>query len=182
MAITIPDAPSFQDAIALTQQLLEAAADSNTALDTDAIAQLTGSVNGGRGFFVVYLTAEESPADQPTDAVLAALASNPETVNDLLVKNVVMSAAMTVTHHRNGDNAMVAMSQTTSDRSLAHIKGLLARGGPAAEDLANLVRTMGQALTHGTGEYKDFLDKWKYDAEQRITMATAIAPIIESLG
>ncbi|MEM6501526.1 MAG: hypothetical protein AAF685_06785 [Cyanobacteria bacterium P01_C01_bin.89] len=181
MTVTIPDAPSFQEAIALTNKLIKAAADSNEDLDQGAIAKLTGSVNGSRGFFVSYLTVEESPAAQPTEPVLAALASNPETVNDILVKNVVMAAAMTVTHDRNGDQAMVAASQRTSDRSAAHVNALLART-EATADLEVRVRTMGQALTHGTGDYADFLDKWNYDAEQRIEMAKAIAAIMDDLG
>ncbi|MGD1936236.1 MAG: hypothetical protein ACFCA4_01585 [Cyanophyceae cyanobacterium] len=186
MTVTIPDAPSFQEAIALTNKLIKAAADSNEDLDQGAIAKLTGSVNGSRGFFVSYLTVEESPAAQPTEPVLAALASNPETVNDILVKNVVMAAAMTVTHDRNGDQAMVAASQRTSDRSAAHVNALLARTElartEATADLEVRVRTMGQALTHGTGDYADFLDKWNYDAEQRIEMAKAIAAIMDDLG
>ena len=181
MSITIPDSPSFQEAIALTQDLLQSAEGSG-GLDADAIAQLTRTKNGARGFFVVYLTAENSPAAEPTDSVLKALATQPDTVNDLLVKNVVMSAAMTITHDRNGDAAMVANSQTTSDRSIAHVKGLLALGGPPAADLEKRVRTMGEALSDGSGEYAGFLDKWNYDEEQRDRMATAIAPIIETLG
>ncbi|MEM9245831.1 MAG: hypothetical protein AAGA67_08850 [Cyanobacteria bacterium P01_F01_bin.153] len=180
MTVTIPDAPSFQEAIALTNKLMKAAADSNEDLDQGAIAKLTGSINGSRGFFVSYLTVEDSPAAQPTEPVLAALASNPDTVNDILVKNVVMAAAMTVKHGRNGDEAMVTASQRTSDRSAAHVNGLLARGEAAA--LAKAVRDMDEALSSGTGEYVGFLEKWGYDDEQKQVMARAIAPIIENLG
>ena len=52
----------------------------------------------------------------------------------------------------------------------------------AADDLEKRVRTMDQALGDGTGDYASFLEKWNYDGEQRERMATAIAPIIESLG
>ena len=176
MTTTIPDAIAFQDAIALTQQLLQA------DLEGETVSQLVSSVNGARGFFVVYLTAKNSPADQPSDEILKAFAQNPDTVNDLMVKNIVMSAAMTVTHGRNGDDAMVAKSQTTSDRALTHVKGLLELGGTAAENLANLVRQMNQALTEGTGDYMKFLTTWGYDPEQQQVMATAIAPLMENLG
>ncbi len=180
MTITIPDAPSFQEAIALTNKMMQAAADSNGELESGAIAKLTSSINGSRGFFVSYLTVENSPASQPLEPVLAALASNPDTVNDILVKNVVMAAAMTVTHGRNGDEAMVAASQRTSDRSAAHVNGLLARGGAAA--LEKAVRHMDEALSYGAGNYVGFLEKWGYDDEQRQVMARAIAPIMNGLG
>jgi len=176
MTTTIPNAIAFQDAIALTQQLLQA------DLEGETVRQLVSSVNGARGFFVVYLTAENSPADAPSDEILKALAQNSDTVNDLMVKNIVMSAAMTVTHRRNGDDAMVAKSRTTSDRSLTHVKGLLELGGAAAEDLANLVGQMDKALKNGTGNYMKFLETWGYDPEQKQVMATAIAPILENLS
>jgi len=154
---------TFEQAIALTQSLLTQIEQNklSEAEIEEAIATLVGSMNGARGFFVTYLSDERAIADQPSTAVLQALQSSPENVSDLLVKNLAMSSAMAITHRRNGNEEMAQGSDRVRSRTAHLIEKL------------QLAAVMGKAqklhesASTGLGEYKAFLDRWGYDAEQR---------------
>jgi hypothetical protein len=154
---------TFEQAIALTQSLLtqmEQGKLSETEI-SEAIAALVNSMNGARGFFVTYLSDERAIADQPSDAVVQALQTSPEIVSDLLVKNLAMSSAMAITHGRNGNEEMVQGSDRVRSRTAHLIEKL---------QLAAVVekaQKLHESASTGLGEYKAFLDRWGYDAEQR---------------
>lgn len=154
---------TFEQAIALTQSLLTQMEQGklSEAEIGEAIATLVSSMNGARGFFVTYLADERAIADHPSEAVMQALQSSPEIVADLLVKNLAMSSAMAITHRRNGDEPMAQGSDRVRSRTAYLIEKL---------QLAAVVekaQKLHESASTGLGEYKAFLDRWGYDAEQR---------------
>ncbi len=170
LTIEVPDTIDFEGAIALTQELMVAMAEGQVAEAElgRAIAALVGTVNGARGFFVAYLTDDRPLADSPADYLIAALRHAPDPVADLLVKNLAMSAAMSITHQRNQNPDMVASSQRVQQRSAQLIQRL---NLPSIHSkLHDLLTT----LTSDTGPYTAFLQRWGYDAEQRAVIRTAV--------
>src|SRR3712207_1870602 len=122
----MPESVTFEKAIALTQSLLPQMEAGELSQEdvSEAIAQLVKSENGARGFFVTYLSSEGTLADNPSPAVIQALKSSPDTVAELLVKNLAMSAAMAVTHRRNDNEQMAQGSDRVRSRTTNLIKQL----------------------------------------------------------
>ena len=170
----IPESVKFEDAIALTESLMSklAAGELSQAEFADAIADLVQTENGARGFFVTYLTSEGSIADQPSPEVLQALQSSPDTVPELLVKNLAMSAAMVITHRRNNNEDMAQGSDRVRVRTSQIIAQIQL---PQIRELALALR---ESTITGEGNYKIFLQRWQYDAEQREVIRQAIDNII----
>lgn len=170
----IPEAVTFEEAIALTESLLsqmEAGEISNQEFAL-AIAQLVKSDNGARGFFVTYLTSEGSLADNPSPELIEALQSSPDTVAELLVKNVAMSAAIAMTHRREGNEEIAQGSDRVRSRTTRLIEqATLPQVGEFATQLHESAAT-------GEGAYKAFLQKWDYDAGQRQEICDALEQII----
>lgn len=165
--LVVPDSVSFEEAIALTQQLLTDWEQQSTEQIQAIVTQLVASQNGARGFFVTYLTDERSQFDHPTDAVLTALLSSAEIVSELLVKNLAMSTAMAIAHRRKGNEAMAQGSDRVRSRTTRLIQRLN----------LDLIQTKAAQLRQSAtsdGPYQSFLDRWGYDAEQRIAIADAV--------
>ncbi|MBE9177873.1 hypothetical protein IQ268_04655 [Oculatella sp. LEGE 06141] len=166
----VPESVTFEQAIALTDSLLaqiEQGACSDAEIE-QAIAALVSSQNGARGFFVTYLSGERSLADHPSPAVIRALQSAPETVAELLVKNLAMSSAMAITHRRNQNAEMAQGSEQVRSRTFNLIQ--LTQLPLVAEKASKLLES---AVT-GVGSYQAFLDRWGYDAEQRLVIQQAM--------
>lgn len=167
---SIPDHVTFEQARALTQSLLSHM-EQGDILESDifrTIEKLVSTLAGSRGFFVSYLTDDRPFADQPCKQTLAALATSPEIVSELLVKNLAMSSAMILTHRRQDNEEMAQQSARVRERSSQLIKAL---------DLPEFSEKFAQLLTTietGSGAYQSFLDRWNYDPEQRQAMAEAI--------
>lgn len=176
MSIKIPETVTFQQAIALAQSLLSQAETSEISHSeiTAAIALLTKTENGARGFFVTYLTSDSSLADNPSTSVVQALQSNPDIVAELLVKNLAMSASQALYHRRNHQEDMAADSERVRQRT-ANLIQLLDLS--AVYDRAQKLL---ESATTGEGNYKAFLERWNYDAEQRQVMAQALQQVISS--
>jgi hypothetical protein len=171
----VPESITFEQAIGLTQTLLNQMAEGNLS-DSEIeqrIAALVASENGARGFFVTYLTDERSLADQPTAGVIRALQSSPDVVVELLLKNIAMSSAMAVAHRRNQNEPMAQGSDRVRSRSLHLIQQL---HSPLITEKAQQLNTSAQT---GTGSYQAFLDRWGYDTEQRQAIQQALAPIVK---
>jgi hypothetical protein len=172
LPVSIPDAPSFEEAIALTQTLLAAMMDRSVA-EADlqgAIAQLVSTHNGARGFFVAYLTDDRPLADQPSPGVIAALQGAAAAVADLLVKNLAMSSAMAIAHRRRQAEDMAQGSDRVRSRTLGLIRQL--QSAVVAERVAAL-----QGSLAGEGDYSSFLERWGYDADQRQAIGAALEAI-----
>ncbi len=166
LQFTVPPNISFEQAIGLTQDLL----DSNPSeeLLESAIGALIQTMNGSRGFFVTFLTGESRLADEPTAAVLKALRSNPEAIADLMVKNIAMPTAMAITHQRNGNPELVASSQLTQRRSIHLVQQL------NCPEITQFLKSLQATLKNQSTDYQQFLDRWGYDEEQRIAIGQAI--------
>lgn len=165
---------SFEEAIAQTQSLLfkiEGGELSESEIET-AIASLVKSENGARGFFVTYLTDERPFADNPSPGEIRALQSSEEIVSELLVKNLAMSAAMVVAHRRRLDEKMAASSEKVRSRSAGLIRTL------GLSQIQHRAKQMLESAITSEGTYQAFLERWGYDAEQRLGIQKAINPII----
>jgi hypothetical protein len=166
----VPEGITFEQAIALTQGLLaeiEQGQLSEAAIAATVTA-LVSSQNGARGFFVTYLMSSSPLADQPSEAVLMALRSQPELVADLLVKNLAMSTAMIITHNRN-HNPDLAAGSAQVQRRTNHLIHLLELDAIVAR-----LHTLLAALATGTGDDQAFLTRWGYDAEQQQAQQQAL--------
>jgi hypothetical protein len=155
------EAITFEQAIALTQDLLEKLPDLPEPDIQSSITSLVSTENGARGFFVTYLTDDRPFADQPSPAVLQALQTSPGVVSELLVKNLAMSASMAIAHRRNGREDMAQGSDRVLRRSVNLVQGL------QMPEVAEIAAQLQASATTGEGEYKAFLERWGYDAEQR---------------
>ena len=172
--VTVPENVTFEQAIEITQTLMAQIQEkklSEADIKT-AIAQLVQTQNGARGFFVSYLTDPLPWADHPTPSVLEALRTSPEIVSGLLVKNVAMSAAMVVHHHRQNNPEMAQSSQRVTQRSVQLIQQL------NLPTLPPLIQQLFESAKTGQGTYQTFLERWKYDQEQRSAMAAALEPLL----
>jgi hypothetical protein len=173
MTIDIPEKLSFEQAIEVTQSLLEKmkAGQLKTQEIETAITSLVKSENGARGFFVTYLTDEDPLADRPSAEVIDALKTSPEIVGELLVKNLVMSTAMAITHRRNEDEAAARGSEQVSQRTKDLIKKL------PSETIVEKLSQMKESIQQNQGEYTTFLNRWKYDTEQREAMYKTLSSL-----
>lgn len=163
MPVTIPETVTFEQAIALTQSLfsqMEAGELSEAEIEA-AITALVKSTTGARGFFVTYLTGDGPLADNPSPTVVQALQSAPDTVAELLVKNLAMSAAMAITHRRSQNEVMAQGSDRVRKRTAQIIQ--LVQLPAVYEQFQRLQ----ESITTGQGSYQAFLDRWGYDEEQR---------------
>jgi hypothetical protein len=170
-AFTVPSEVTFEQAIALSQSLLaeiEQGQLSATAIEA-AIAALVTSPPGARGWFVTYLTGDYRLADQPSEAVITALRSQPEPVADLLVKNLAMSTAMIITHTHNQQLDLAAGSAQVQRRT-QHLIQLL-----QLDAVAIRLQTFLAALKTETGSDQAFLTRWGYDTEQRAAIHHALS-------
>lgn len=172
--LTVPSDITFEGAIALTQSLLgQMEALTLSPAEISAIlTDLVKSENGARGFFVTYLTSEGSLADHPSQEVVQALRSSPDIVGELLAKNLAMSAAMALTHRRNGNEEMAQSSEQVRDRT-AHLIKLV-----QLDAVYERCRKLLESAATGEGSYKAFLERWGYDAQQRQLMCQALESVI----
>jgi len=176
--VNIPETVTFEEAIALTQSLIsQMAAGEISAPDIEqAITQLVASENGARGFFVTYLTSEDTVADNPSPEVIQALQSSPDTVAELLVKNLAMSAAMALTHRRNEDEEMAQSSEQVRSRTTYIIEQV------EMNQVQEFAAELRESALTGEGNYKAFLKRWQYDAEQREIIAQVLEQILPTIG
>jgi hypothetical protein len=168
------EALTFEQAIALTQELLAQMPDIPEPELQATITHLVSTQNGARGFFVTYLTDDRPFADQPSAAVVQALQTSPEIVSELLVKNLAMSASMAIAHRRNGKEEMAQGSERVQRRSENLVQQL-----QMPEVMEKAAQCQASAAS-GTGEYQEFLDRWGYDAEQRQKIADVMGIVTTS--
>lgn len=170
-SLDIPEAVSFEQAIALAQTLLSAMeADSLSESEIEqAVSALVQSQNGARGFFVTYLTDERSLADRPSPGVIRALQSAPEGVAELLVKNLAMSTAMILTHERHQKSEMAVGSKQVQRRTLQLMHQL------KLPEVEIQLQHLQHSIATGEGKYANFLNRWGYDSEQQQAIQQVVA-------
>ncbi len=158
---------TFEDAIAYTNTL-QARKDLEASQLKAEVEALVKTSNGARGFFVSFLTGEWELADSPSEAIIQALQAEPTAIAELLVKNLVMSTAMAITHQRNGNPEQAHDSERVAKRTALLIKKV-----DLPEVRAIAVQMQNSAIFN-TGDYKAFLEKWGYDAEQKQAIANVL--------
>ncbi len=157
---------TFEEAIAYTEALLSRSDLDDSQLESE-IATLIKTANGARGFFVCFLTGEWG--DIPSSGVIKALQSVPTAIAELLVKNLAMSTAMTITHQR-AENIEQAKG---SDRVAKRTAFLINQVDLA--EVREIALQMQQSANTNAGEYLSFFKKWNYDAEQKQAIANVLA-------
>jgi hypothetical protein len=168
--LPVPANIKFDEAISLTQAFLNQLKQNELTSSQiqDFVTNLVKTSNGARGFFVVYLTAQDPLCDEPRSEIIAALRSNLELTANLLVKNIAMSTAQQLYHHRRNDPDMAASSATVTARTTKIIQQL---NLPQIQDLC---RELVNTIKTGTGAYTDFLTQWGYDDEQKHSIVAAV--------
>jgi hypothetical protein len=161
---------TFDRAISLSTDLIYTV-DCGEVSPADAVEHLNSivsSTNGARGFFVALLTGESALSKDVPEAFIEVFKNHPEIICDLLIKNLIMSATMAVTHNRNHDAKMEASSLAVNQKTKNIIQRL------DNEAMARHILSMTDAIVHklATGEddhgsdYSPFLQRWRYDADQ----------------
>jgi predicted regulator of Ras-like GTPase activity (Roadblock/LC7/MglB family) len=168
--LLVPAQIEFDEAITLTQAFLSQLKhhELTSSQIQGFVSDLVKTSNGARGFFVVYLTARDPICDQPQSEIIAALHSNLEITADLLVKNIAMSTAQQLYHHRRHDPEMVASSATVTARTTKIIQQL------NLPQIQHLCRELVNTINTGAGSYSTFLTQWGYDDEQKNSIVQAV--------
>ncbi len=165
LEFTVPPDLTFEQAIALTQDLLSASQDDD--LWNTAVQSLIATPNGARAFFAVFLT-----GDYPMPAGLPrVIRSNPQSIATLLIKNLVMSSTMAIAHHQNGNEDLAASSRHTRDRTAHLIQQL------NLPELYNSLTDLQTTLTQPNSlpnDWHQFLDRQGYDDDQRTAIGKTI--------
>jgi hypothetical protein len=153
----------FADAIELTQNFVTQLSSQQLQSPqiTDFVASLVATSEGARGFFVGYLTNEDSIVNDHHPAVLVGLGAQRELVSDLLIKNLAMSTAQALHFQRQNQPDMAANSQLVAQRSQQLIAKL------DWPELPEQCHKLAQSAADGQGEYAEFLTRWGYDEEQK---------------
>lgn len=125
-----------------------------------------------RAFFVAFLTAECVPAESELEKIRSLVVVREELLAPVLVKNLVMSSAMVVTHSRNGDFTGADQSRRVASLCRDLIESL------PEELMKRKVEAMKQAIADRRSEIETghkaesrselcaFLERWRYDREQ----------------
>lgn len=168
------DSISFPDAIAYTQSLMEkiTAGKLEETEIQEQVSSLVNTSNGARGFFVAYLTSDSVLADNPSPGVIQALQNASDSVSDLLVKNVAMSAAMAITHRRNQDETAATGSDQVKERTMNLIQKL------KMESVNRELLALKESIDDAKGNYDKFLSRWGYDEEQKQVINQTISNLI----
>ena len=133
---------------------------------SDRIGELIKTVEGARGFFVVSLSIDCPLMDRFPDALIFQLRSSRDIVIDLTVKNLAMSSAMVITHHKNNDSQEI-QSEIIKIRCIELLK--LLDSNAVKKRLDVLLQA-----TKGNGTDLKFLDRWGYNDEQITAISESI--------
>tara|TARA_Y100001968_G_scaffold147460_1_gene134889 strand:+ start:302 stop:814 length:513 start_codon:yes stop_codon:yes gene_type:complete len=125
---------------------------------SDRIGELIKTVDGARGFFVVSLSIDCPLMDRLPDALIFKLRSTGEIVVDLIVKNLAMSSAMTITHREKRDPQEI-QSERIKIRCIELLKLL------DSIQVKKRLDILFEA-TKGSGPDLKFLNKWGYNNTQ----------------
>ncbi len=162
---------SFPQAISATQSLI-AQMKANKISEVEiqqAVSLILSTKNGGRGFFVSYLTSDESIAENPSIGVINGLKSALEVSRELLVKNLAMSSAMVVIHSQNNDLESIEDSKKVCQRTTNLIQQI------NSESIQEELQKLRTTIDNGDGEYQEFLERWQYNSKQKIAIQDAIS-------
>ena len=138
----------------------------------ERVSELLESLNGARGFLVIALASDFPLLDRLPDPLLIQMRAAGEMMVDLLVKNLAMSTAMAVHHQRKADEKQEASSRRITLRCQEILRLLE----------PNIVKKRLEVLLtaiEGRGKDVLFLDKWNYDQEQKLEIASKANDVAE---
>ena len=167
--------PSFQQAMEIAAVWLQQW-DQDEISDeviADRVGELVASRDGARGFFVISLAGDSALMDRLPEALVGKLRSCGEGVVDLTVRNLAMSAAMAVHHRKQSDEMQAAGSERVNLRCTELLRQLEPNSVKAR------LETLLAAASNNQGSDVAFLDRWGYDANQKIAIARAIEDVAE---
>lgn len=159
---------TFEEAIGLTEKFIKEIPQLSELEKEAIVSSLVISENGARGFFVTYLTNDNSLVDEKSSGILAGLETSPEIISELLIKNVAMSTAMKITHERNNNLEMAQKSARVTQRSLNLINQL------SLSEIKEKIELLIKTIQEEKGVYQEFLNRWGYDHEQKQAIHTQL--------
>ena len=184
-SLAISRAPaSFQAALGTAPALCTALQGGGSP---SALTDFLQSSAGARGFFVTWLTGDEwTRADdaEPPAALTAAVIQAPDEVAELMLMNVVMSAATGRTLQIAGRDDEAELAGRTCARAIGLVRSLADRMPTVQSGLDQLLQLMSVTTekelasqeddASGAGDdgdvdearWVDFLSRWQYDDEQ----------------
>lgn len=174
--MTAPLQLDFEQAIQFTRFLVDRVENGEikgSALQA-AVADVTSTRDGARGFFVAYLTDPRPLADRPPAEIIRGLRSAVALIPELLAKNLVMSAAQALVHRQKDDPENAKGSERVCRRS-AELIALLDL--PA---VWQALRELQHSLSTGEGSYQAFLERWGYTARQKAHMREVVEAALEA--
>lgn len=164
---------TFEEALRESEDLLHEFEESGCSAELqEKLSDMLSCLPSCRGFFVTFLTGDSALADKIPEYMIDLLGKS-EHVPELLVKNLVMSVTMKITHERQGNVAGAQGSDLVARRSASLI----------AQLKSPLVRTrlleMRSSIKTRAGIFADFLKRWNYDDEQLKSATEAIEKALE---
>ena len=153
----------------------------------DGLGEFVSSSAGARGFFVHYLTGDDYTCADESEApaaLMASLETAGPVVVELMLMNVVMSAATAVAHGRAGNEDAALSSQRTSARARILIdamwpKLLALRTSYAALCTAVESEFLVEAppAPVAVDEWVAFIARWGYDEGQLEAVQEALKAV-----
>lgn len=167
---------SFPEAISESAVLIHKL-EENPQLDvSEELSAILSSSEGARGFLVSLLTENWRFGDHIPSILINGLKNSKEITFDLLVKNLVMSTTMRVTHERNKNHEQAQGSVRVARRTKYIISNITDTDLDAK--LTSMQAATLSCLEMGVDEdepprddakaeeFVAFLRRWKYDADQ----------------
>ncbi len=166
--------PSFKQAVEFSMLWCDAWNEGELSDEVlaDRVSELVNSENGARGFLAVSLSTNTPLIDRLPDSLVIQLRAAGDLIVDLTVKNLAMSTAMSIHHHRNSS----INQQRGSERVTARCIDLLRVLDP--NSVKNRLEKMLNGI-EGLGPDIEFLKKWQYDKEQKLAIATKINQVAD---
>lgn len=178
---------SFEDALEVAPTLCAALEEHEDNFEAHAseLAEMLSSSAGARGFFVNWLTADaykRADVMPPPAPLIAALEAAPREVNEVMLMNVVMSAATKVAAQRVAYESQTASSERTCQRASLLVQALIDRSADLKASLGSLTGAVAAELRPDGGvggdeedSWTKFLGRWRYDEEQLLAVEAALA-------
>ncbi|PXF44238.1 hypothetical protein BWQ96_06019 [Gracilariopsis chorda] len=155
------------------------------SLDDALLRELFSSSDGARGALVAVLSYPsiphcDDPLDQKLASVVSEIASRDDeagaTLRTLLVTNVVMPNAMTVTYRQLGKTQLMEASAMTARRAAN-----LLRIVSADQKVKDIAREFVRGLRDDLGTFGAFATKWQYGKGEREQAIKGIGEAVDGI-
>lgn len=163
---------SFQEAISESAILIQQLEVNPQKDVSEELSAMLSTSEGARGFLVTLLTENWRFGDHIPSKVIEGLKNAKEITFDLLVKNLVMSTTMKVTHDRNKNHEQAQGSIRVARRTKNIISNI--QDPDLDAKLFSMQAAISSCLELGEHSKEDakaeefiaFIQRWKYDTEQ----------------